>query len=324
MAFAENSWLKNENGNDMLWNPTENVTEGPFEDFRAGGMHFIYVFRNNVIDENGSLKYYNNPDHRMPAYDYGKFTVEQLQKTSYAGIYDTTVASVFKSCMWVGFPMLAANHTLLETDVKVELRVSKSYQTFGTQTPISDGESLVQGTSYLVNAGPVVYDGKTYNRGDTIYADSTLTFSVTTLDTENVLIPTVNEGLPMYEFSSDGLAPTLNDAETASSVLDEIKVVPNPYYGYSSYEADKLDTRVKVTNLPEKCIVTIYSIDGTLIRQYRKDDPTITSLDWDLKNQANIPIAGGVYLFHIDAYDLGEERVVKWFGALRPIDLDSF
>jgi hypothetical protein len=30
-----------------------------------------------------------------------------------------------------------------------------------------------------------------------------------------------------------------------------------------------------------------------------------------------------VYIIHVDAGDLGE-KVVKWFGALRPVDLNSF
>ena len=49
----------------------------------------------------------------------------------------------------------------------------------------------------------------------------------------------------------------------------------------------------------------------------------MTSIDWDLKNQANIPIASGIYLIHITAPGIGE-RVIKWFGALRPVDLNAF
>ena len=36
-----------------------------------------------------------------------------------------------------------------------------------------------------------------------------------------------------------------------------------------------------------------------------------------------IPIASGIYIVHIDAGEIGE-KVLKWFGALRPTDLDSF
>jgi hypothetical protein len=323
MAFSENSWLKNENGNDMLWNPTQNLVEGPFNEPRGGGMHFIYVFRNNVVDE-GTDEFFNDPTNRMPAYDYGLFAHNQLDNFIKELDRDVNMVSVYKACMWTGYPLLAPNAELLSSDVKIELRVSTAYATMGTQTPISDGASLIEGTSYIVSAGPITYKGLTYERGDTIKANTDLSFATSIGDKLDVLIPTINEGLPMYQFTTEGLAPVINDAETANSVLDEIRVVPNPYYSYSSYETDKLDNRVKITNLPEKCIITIYTVNGVLIRQYKKDDPTITSIDWNLKNKANIPIAGGVYLIHVDAYELGEERILKWFGSLRPIDLDSF
>jgi hypothetical protein len=48
-----------------------------------------------------------------------------------------------------------------------------------------------------------------------------------------------------------------------------------------------------------------------------------TTLDWDMKNTAGITVASGMYIIHIDAGSLGE-KVVKWFGIMRPIDLDSF
>jgi hypothetical protein len=50
---------------------------------------------------------------------------------------------------------------------------------------------------------------------------------------------------------------------------------------------------------------------------------TDNTLEWDLKNTKAIPISSGVYLIHIKADGLCE-KVVKWFGVLRPTDLDTF
>jgi hypothetical protein len=86
---------------------------------------------------------------------------------------------------------------------------------------------------------------------------------------------------------------------------------------------NQLDNRVKIVNLPQKCVVSIYTVSGTLVRRFNKDDNSRTFLDWDLKNQAGIPISGGLYLIHVNVPDVGE-RTIKWFGSLRPIDLDSF
>jgi hypothetical protein len=132
----------------------------------------------------------------------------------------------------------------------------------------------------------------------------------------------LNNNYPMYTFSTSDIATTYGDLPTAKSALDLINIVPNPYYAYSSYETSQLDNRVKITNLPEKCTISIYTVNGTLIRQFTKDE-TKTSFDWDLKNFAGIPISGGIYLIHIKADGIGE-KVIKWFGVLRPIDLNAF
>jgi hypothetical protein len=126
----------------------------------------------------------------------------------------------------------------------------------------------------------------------------------------------------MYTFSTKGISTVTNNVEKAKSDLDLINVVPNPYYAYSNYEVDQLDNRIKITNLPKKCTVTIYSANGTIIRQYNKDESG-TTIDWDLKNFAGIPISGGLYLIHIKSEGVGE-RVVKFFGALRPVDFNAY
>jgi hypothetical protein len=131
----------------------------------------------------------------------------------------------------------------------------------------------------------------------------------------------VNRFYPKYAFSTQGIATEYRDPEKLETDLDLINVVPNPYYAYSSYERNALDNRVKITNLPEQCVITIYNMSGTRIRQYKKDEPK-TSIDWDLKNFAGVPIASGVYLIHIKSED--GERVIKWFGSMRPIDLNTF
>jgi len=128
-------------------------------------------------------------------------------------------------------------------------------------------------------------------------------------------------GAPTYEWTMDDFKTIKNDDETLAEVLDMINVVPNPYYAYSKYERDKLDTRVKITNLPERCKVRIYNTSGKLIRAFDKDSP-ITSIDWDLKNSDNIPVAGGVYLIHVDVEGIGQ-RVVKFFGGARQPDLEN-
>ena len=135
--------------------------------------------------------------------------------------------------------------------------------------------------------------------------------------------------------------------------MDLIKVVPNPYYGNSSYETNRTDTRVRITNLPNKCTIKIFSLNGTLVRTIKRDVSDLESeytrpaygdggttasastgndinkskrvpyVDWDLKNQSNIAVASGLYIFHVDVPGVGE-KIIKWFGVMRPLDLQNY
>jgi len=131
-----------------------------------------------------------------------------------------------------------------------------------------------------------------------------------------------NRWLPKYEFNTEGVKTVRNDLQAAQDALDLINVVPNPYYAFSNYVENRLDNRVKIVNIPERCIINIYDASGTLVRTFDKDNPN-TFIEWDLKNGANIPIAGGVYILHIDAPGIGE-KIVKFMGVIRPTDLDNF
>jgi len=130
-----------------------------------------------------------------------------------------------------------------------------------------------------------------------------------------------NNGNPMYSWSMDDIATVTASDDQLSEALQMINVVPNPYYAYSQYERSRLDTRVKITNLPEVCTVKIFTVNGKLVREFKKDSP-VTSLDWDLNNHKAIPVAGGVYLIHVDVPNIGQ-RVIKFFGGMRQVDLQG-
>ena len=279
MAFGEDSWLSADNGADMLWNPSPNISGGVGGGFGgggggsaiyAGGQHWIYVFKNSQYEE--------GTENRMPMYDGGNYLWENLENNNST----TNVRRVFRACTWVGssllnddFEMLSPEDGLIPNDVRIRLRIAKAYEKF----------------------------------------------SAVTYDVDNTAAAN-NHWNPLYTFSTHNVATEVGSTETLVEILDEINIVPNPYYAYSAYETNKLDNRVKITNLPEVCTIKIFNIQGTLVRQFSKADP-LTSLDWDLKNERNVPIAGGIYIIHIDVPNVGE-RTLKWFGIMRPTDLDNF
>jgi hypothetical protein len=134
-----------------------------------------------------------------------------------------------------------------------------------------------------------------------------------------------NNNLPLYRFSTKGIAMAKSETY-GENAMEKINIVPNPYYGSSEYERNQLDNRVRIINLPRKCEVKIFTLSGNLVRKYNKDESETdhqTFLDWDLKNHAGIPVASGLYIIHIDGFKLGT-KTLKWFGIMRPIDLDTF
>jgi hypothetical protein len=133
--------------------------------------------------------------------------------------------------------------------------------------------------------------------------------------------PSFNNDNPRYSFNTNEVY-TQKSTTYGVKALDMINVVPNPYYAFSAYETSPVENKVKFTNLPERCDISIYSIDGTLVKRIKKDDSS-TDVTWDIKNDAKVPIASGVYLIHVNAPGLGE-KVLKWMGIMRELDLDSF
>jgi len=246
MAFSENSWLTGENGDDMIWNPTSRLLDNVGNPI-FGGMHYIYVF---------------GASNQMPEYDNGDYIYNTLNSNPLNVDYN----NVFKNCQWVIEPLLAENHTILESDVRLNLRVNKPY-------------------------------AKSETTGE-------------------------NDKLPAYGFSTRGLSTQIANNLASIDALDIINVVPNPYYAYSQYEDSRIDNRIKFTNLPQQCTITIFNMSGQLVKQLTKDSES-TSQDWDLKNHIGIPITGGMYIIHVEVPGVGE-KILKWFGAMRTIDLDNF
>lgn len=166
------------------------------------------------------------------------------------------------------------------------------------------------------------------------------------LFTGETLTPETNDSLPRYRFSTVGKAPLENQTEVAESALDNIRVVPNPYYAYSAYEQNQIDNVVKIIGLPDKCEISIFSLDGKLVRKFNRAVGTSAevlsnrvettagqvtgqginldnSLTWDLNNSKQIPIGSGTYIIHVNAFDLGE-KVTKAVVFMRPTDVSNF
>lgn len=268
MAFGENSYMTQDNGRDMIWNPTSRITDNA-GNYVMGGVQPIWIFGTDYKALNAS-----NPTNfhlkDLPAYNPATDETNNFLAQKFMEIEANTNLSdnarfVYTNLAWVIYPRLAPGQTLLATDVKLSIRVNKEYKNY-TATGL-------------------------------------------------------NQGRPMYGWNMDEIATMTGSTDALSDALEMINVVPNPYLAYSEYESSRLDTRVKITNLPDQCTVKIYTSNGKLVRTYKKDSP-ITSIDWDLNNHQRVPVASGMYLIHVDVPNIGE-RVLKAFIGVRQVDLQG-
>ncbi len=267
IIVTEDSYLREANGRDMKWNPTDNTNFKGSSYPILGGRHYIYIMGSHQ----GVSSFYHP---KMSTYDAGnEYYNELLGKTGAAKT--TALTKIFQNCDWVVPTFLAAGSEMKEgadgiplppNEFRLKLRVDKPYQYFD-------------------------------RTGD------------------------VNDGNPKYKFNSSDIYNEIS-TENGKDAIDLINIVPNPYYAFSGYESSPIDNKVKLTNLPEKCDISIYTLDGSLVRRIKKDDES-TEVNWNLQNGANVPIASGLYIIHVDAGELGE-KVMKWMGIMRELDLDSF
>jgi hypothetical protein len=104
-------------------------------------------------------------------------------------------------------------------------------------------------------------------------------------------------------------APDTTDLRLSNLKVDlkKVKVVPNPYYGYHKGEMDPFNQWVQFTHLPRKCTIRIFDLGGNLVRKLEKNDASTSLLKWNLKNEYELPVASGIYVFHIKAPGIGEK-----------------
>lgn len=103
------------------------------------------------------------------------------------------------------------------------------------------------------------------------------------------------------------------DAKKAKNALSRIRVVPNPYIATASWEeknpfsSGRGPRSLHFTNLPQRCTIRIYTVSGELVNTIRHDSNILDgTADWDMLTRDNLQIAYGVYVYHIDAGELGE------------------
>ena len=88
-------------------------------------------------------------------------------------------------------------------------------------------------------------------------------------------------------------------------------VVPNPYIGAASFEAERFaeqgrgERRIEFRAIPLNSTIRIYTVRGDLVSTLRQDGSNAGFVAWNLRTKDNLDVAPGLYIFHVDAPGVG-------------------
>ncbi len=104
------------------------------------------------------------------------------------------------------------------------------------------------------------------------------------------------------------------DPDLAKADMDKIRVVPNPYIATNSWEpqnpyaSGRGERQLHFIHLPSKCTIKIFNVRGQLVKTIEHEASITDGTEiWDMLSRDNLEISYGIYLYHIDAGDLGEK-----------------
>ncbi|KAB2878689.1 hypothetical protein F9K33_12060 [bacterium] len=207
----------------------------------------------------------------------------------------------------ISYRFLNANNNIEISDINLGSNTGLSYSY--TDSNLTNGQNYF----YSVTA----YDAQPYIAGP----DSIL------FDGKYILKP---DGLPVsLESSVLSNAVSLVPLKSIASSVKNIKVVPNPFYKYSSFETS-LDKLIKFTNLPSSCTIKIFTVAGDLVRTLNHNSASdndrvnnrpydesyspssdATSIErWDLKTANGRYVASGMYIALVESAE--GKRLIKF------------
>ncbi|KAA3613537.1 MAG: hypothetical protein D8M58_16780 [Calditrichaeota bacterium] len=170
--------------------------------------------------------------------------------------------------------------------------------------------NLIYTWSLILNTLPI--GGRNPQAGDTLTLSVTKPF----------------QSKDVFRFTTKGEA---SSNSIAKSDLKDIRVVPNPYIVTESWEqinpytSGRGPREIHFINLPKKCTIRIFTVNGELVDKINFDGEAANSDEingfingsdsgvnngtaiWDMLSRDNLEIAYGIYLYHIDAPGVGQK-----------------
>lgn len=130
-------------------------------------------------------------------------------------------------------------------------------------------------------------------------------------DTLTVVLSKIFSKDDVFEFST---VAQKENKDLAKSEMNKIKVVPNPYISASTWEernpfnTGRGPRTIHFTHLPKECTIRIYTINGELVNTINHNSSLLDgTAEWNLLTRDNLSASYGIYIYHIDAPEIGEK-----------------
>ena len=165
-------------------------------------------------------------------------------------------------------------------------------------------------------AETVIFD-TLFSGSDTVYTDTTI-YDTTFLEVidpvqGDIFKVAINRPFSMADIYSFTSTASKIDRAEAKDLLNQIAVVPNPYVVTASwepkhiYQSGRGPRKIDFINLPSKCTIKIFTLSGYLVDTIEHSTFNENgSESWDMLSKDGLEISYGVYLYHVEAEDIGE------------------
>jgi hypothetical protein len=153
-----------------------------------------------------------------------------------------------------------------------------------------------------------------------VFASQPIWFAVSAFD-----VGDPQTGLPPLDASklvNTTLVYPIDDWQKVEEENLKVMVYPNPYridagYSGSGYEqGGNYGKRIRFINLPPRCTIRIYTLDGDLVREldHQKDDLALDATydEWDLISRNTQAVVSGIYLYSVENKDTGDTQIGKF------------
>ena len=181
---------------------------------------------------------------------------------------------------------------------------TRGYADSATLGPVDvTGDKLSDGNGFgmYINGKPVLFLTNTLPASPTVWTLRTYFGLVSKASGSYAFAPTAsNPPVPGLRLAAVTSTPAVIPPNSPAD-LSRVHTVPDPYYVANALEITANQKFLKFVNVPEQCLIRIYSVSGVLVNIIPVNDPTGGGeATWNLRNRNNQFVASGVYFYHIE------------------------